>query len=208
MVEGFEAWNQLYKPPVHSGVDKSLGPDAVFLFEDLILSGVAPSGWDWFDSPRDLAGYLLHVGLPDLAGWWFTETGTFGGPPTRLPLRETIAWVAESSEATEGDPDDQEFLLALANELDQVLARPESIEFADVAAVVDRFSARFTNRGGRSMALTAYPDAVAAGTALWESQGGGSDEDRAGWLELCARVGTDPSAAERVVETFSEAHSV
>jgi hypothetical protein len=205
MLEGFEAWNQLYQPPVHSGVNEPLGPDTVFLFESVILSGVAPSGWDWFDSPRELAGYLLYVGLPDLAGWWFTETSTFGGPPTRLPLRETIAWVAESTEACPGD---QEFLLALANELDEVLACPEPIEFADVAAVVDRFSARFTNRGGQSMTLTAYPDAVAAGTALWEAQGDGSEEGRAGWLELCARAGTDPAAAERVVEAFSEAHSV
>ena len=43
------------------------------------------SGWQWFDSPCHLAGYLLHVGIPDLAAWWFDESSyrDLGG---RMPL--------------------------------------------------------------------------------------------------------------------------
>lgn len=65
MTEGFEAWNEIYASGVHAGVDKPLVPGSVFLFESIMLGRVAPSGWYWFDSPRDLAGYLLHVALPE-----------------------------------------------------------------------------------------------------------------------------------------------
>lgn len=102
MTVGFEAWNMVYAPPGHAGIDKPLAPGSVFLFEDVMLPHfhVAPSGWDWFDSPRDLAGYLLLAGLPDLAGWLFDQTTTFGGPPKRLPLGETVAWAAEATDAS------------------------------------------------------------------------------------------------------------
>lgn len=64
------------------------------------------------------------------------------------------------------------------------------------------------------MLLEVYPNAIAAGTALWEAQEAGADSDyesdeaKAEWLQLCAHAGSDPAAAERVAEAFAEAHSV
>ncbi|OBI55666.1 hypothetical protein A5667_23190 [Mycolicibacterium fortuitum] len=211
MTEGFEAWNEIYAPPAHAGVSKPLLPGSVFLFESVSLGHAAPSGWDWFDSPRDLAGYLLHVALPDLAGWWFDETTTFGGPPTRLPLRQTIAWIGASTEASSADRD---LLMTLAADLEALLAGPESVSFNGVAGVVERFSARFADQDGRWMTLKAYPNSVAAGTVLCEEQDDLLDSSRdvgkvaSEWLDLCARAGTDPSASEKVAEAFSHAHSV
>lgn len=212
MAEWFEAWNKVYAPPVHAGIDKPLAPGSVFLFESVMLPHfqVSPSGWDWFDSPRDLAGYLLHVGLPDLAGWWFDQTTTFGGPPKRLPLGETVAWAAE---ATDVDPEDQAFFLALAEALKSLLAGTAPVRFEDVAKVVERFSARF-NKDGHWMILETYPDAVAAGTAVFDrhdevaSPATGEELTRSEWLELCKRAGADAATGQVVRAVFADDHSV
>lgn len=212
MAEGFEAWNKVYEPPTHAGVDKPLVPGSVFLFEDVMLPHfqAAPSGWDWFDSPRDLAGYLLHVGLPDLAGWWFDQTTTFGGPPRRLPLDETVAWAADSTDA---DPEDRAFFSALVDDLKMLLGRPGPVKFDEVARVVERFSARFNNDDCR-MALEAFPDAVSAGAGLFgrhdevTNPATGEELTMPEWLELCKRASTDSATAEVVRTVFSSDHTV
>lgn len=203
MTEGFQAWNAVYPSGVHAGVERPILPGSVFLYEEIRLQHFQkwPSGWDWFDSPRELAGYLLHVGLPDLAGWWFDDSDTVGGPPKRLPLRETVGW------ATDGDAADRAFFLSLADDLDIVLAGPDSVTFDAVSVIVDRLSTHFAD-----MTLTAYPDAVAAGAALLDLQDGPPDladvDDGAEWLQLCADAGTDPAATTKVAESFWDANSV
>jgi hypothetical protein len=205
---GFEAWNEAY--PGHAGEKtKPLTPASVFLYESVILhgSGVAPSGWQWFDSAGHLAGYLLHVCLPDLAGWWFGGF-TFGGPPKRIPLRDTVGW------ATEADQEDKAFFRAFPDHLETLLARPDSVDFEAVSALLERFTGRLGNTPQGSLTLLAYPDALSAGTQLLEDYeeledpATGSPFENSEWLDLCARAGTDPAASEVVARVFENAHTV
>lgn len=104
--------------------------------------------------------------------------------------------------------------MSLADDFDALLASPDPAKFDDVARLVDRFSARFADGDGQWMSLEAYPDSVAAGTALWDEKdrlvdsAAQADHGTIEWLDLCARAGSESQASETVAETFSQAHSV
>jgi hypothetical protein len=127
----FEGWNKAYPRPVHADNPKPLTPASVFLFESVIKhgSGISPSGWQWFDSPRHLAGYLLHVGLPDLAAWWFDES-TFGDSRERMPFRDTV------ESATQAGPEDRAFFLAIADDLETRMAGPDQVDFEAISRLL------------------------------------------------------------------------
>jgi hypothetical protein len=217
---GFEVWNEAYPPPLHADNPQPLTPSSTFLFEDLIMhgSGLAPSGWQWFDSPRHLAGYLLYVGIPDIAAWWFNDSPL--GNSGRVPLRDTV------ESAPQADPEDRAFFLAIADDLETLLAGPDPVNFKAISDVLDRFTARFgqtyektrligeNNRPRWDMTLIAYPDAVSAGTYLWDEYDvltnpmTGDDFADSAWLDLCARAGTDRAAGEVVTRVFEDKQCV
>lgn len=218
---GFEVWNEAYPPPLHADTPQPLTPSSAFLFEDLIMhgSGMAPSGWQWFDSPRHLAGYLLHVGIPDIAAWWFDES-SFGDSRGRMPLCDIV------ESATEADPEDRSFFLAIADDLETLLAGPAPMNFEAISRVLERFTARFgntweesrfsraSNRPRWDFTLQAFPNTVAAGATLLEwheeltNPETGEDFTESEWLDLCKRAGTDPAAREVVTRVFENSHSV
>lgn len=205
-VDQFDVWNQQYANGIHADSSTAIQPGSVFLYEDLILHGShgAPSGWMWLESPRQLAEYLLYVGLPDLAGWWLNGR-LFGGPPERIRLRDTINWAADANQ------DDASFFAALADDLDAILAASDQVTFAAVDAVVTKFTDRFGNTPSGNLILHAYPDAVAAGAELLDEHGVPVDSrvgDGEEWLDVCARAGTDPEAGRIVAEVFESAHTV
>jgi hypothetical protein len=192
----------------------------VFLFEDLKMhgSGMGPSGWQWFNSPRHLAGYLLHVGMPDIAGWWLNDSPL--GNSGRIPLRDTV------ESAPQADQEDRAFFVTIADDLETLLAEADSMDFEAISRVLDRFTARFgntfeetrlaraTNRPRWDLTLQAFPNTVAAGATLLEwnesltNPATGEDFTESEWLDLCARAGTDPAATEVVTEVFEDAHTV
>jgi hypothetical protein len=182
----------------------------VFLFEDIVSHVVAETrwaGWQWFDSPRHLAGYLLHLAVPDLAAWWFDES-SYRDERARRTLRE----MAES--ATGADQEDRFFFLSIAADLEAVLAGPDPVDFEDISRVLERFATRFEKTSKWDFTFQAFPNTVAAGAALLEETGElmnpmtreGFTESE--WLDLCARAGTDPAASEVVTETFEDAFSL
>jgi hypothetical protein len=205
----FDLWNKAYPPPVHADNPQPLKPTSVFLFESVMVhgSGISPSGWQWFDSPCYLAGYLLHVGIPDIAAWSFDES-SFGDSGGRKPLRDTV------ESATQADPEDRAFFLVLADDLEKLLAGPNPVDFEAISQLLERFTERFGKTSHGDFALIAFPDAVAAGAALLERYEDltnpltGDDFAEPEWLDLCARAGTDPTAREVVTEVFEDAHSV
>jgi hypothetical protein len=207
---GFDAWNAAYPAPAHGDSPPSLTPTSVFLYEDVlshVLQQTRWAGWQWCDSPRHLAGLLLHVTLPDLAAWWFDES-SYHDERVRRPLREAVDTAAEAND------EDRNFFLRIADDLEAVLAGPDPVNFAEIASVVERITARFGEASRWNFTLEAFPNTVAAGTELMERTDGithpetGADIAQPGWLELCARAGTDPASSELVVAVFQEDFSV
>lgn len=217
---GFEAWNEAYPPPLHADNPQPLTPSSVFLLEDLVMhgSGMAPSGWQWFDSLRHLAGYLLHVGIPDIAAWWLNDSPL--GNSGRMPLRDTV------ESAPQADPQDRASFLAIADDLESLLAGPDPVNFEAISNVLQRFNAQFGNTWEKSrvsrtsnrprwdMTLIAFPDAVSAGDYLWDEYeilsdpATGDDFAQSEWLDLCARAGTDHAARKIVTRLFRDKESV
>lgn len=199
---GFEAWNSAYPPPLHTSVSRPLTATSVVLFEDLILSGIGgPSGWQSFDSPRQLAGYLLHVCLPDLATWWLGSS-SFGESSMRMPLRDTVEAAADAA------PQDRAILLGIADTLETALAGCDLIDFGVISGALERFTAQFGDTPSGRFMLIAFPDTVSAGAALWERLEGpatslGDECTESQWLDLCARAGADPAAAQTVAAAFA-----
>jgi hypothetical protein len=206
---GFEAWKRAYPPPVHADNPLPLKPESVFLYESLVMQGSgAPSGWQWFDSTRHLAAYLLYVGMPDLASWWFELTAALDSRG-RIPLRDTV------ESATVGNPEDRAFFLAIADDLEALLADDDPVSFEAIALILERFNIRFGEGHPRpEFKLTAFPDTVSAGAALleWDEDlthpETGDELHERQWLELCAQAGKDPDATRAVVEVFSNALTV
>lgn len=207
---GFDAWNAAYPAPVHADSPQSLTPTSVFLYEDVlshVLSETRWAGWQWCDSPRHLAGLLLHVTLPDLAAWWFDESSKHD-EAVRRPLRETV------DVATEANGEDRDFFLRVADDLEAVLAGPDPLDFGEIARVVERFTARFGETSRWNFALEAFPSTLAAGTVLVECSEcithpeTGAEITQPEWLELCARAGTDSASSELVVAVFHDDFSV
>jgi hypothetical protein len=199
---GFDVWNKAYPPPLHADNPQSLTPTSVFLFESLIThrSRISPSGWHWFDSTRHLAGYLLYVGIPDIAAWWFDESRF--GDSGRMPLRDTV------ESATGADEDDRAFFYGIADDLEAVLAADDPIRFDAISRMLEGFTARFEKTPKWDFSLEAFPNAVVAGAALWERHEEVQDFTESEWLDLCARAGTDPAAGEVVIRVFEDAHTV
>ena len=196
--EGFESWNEACPPPSHTPENPTLlTPTSVFLFENAesqVPTGIYWTGWQWRDSPRLLAGVLLHVVLPDIASWLFDEASF--DVAKRLPLRATV------EEATGANEDDRDFFLGIAKDLEAMEAGPDPVDFAKISAICDRITARFSETPTRNFTLEALPSTVAAGAALFERHGGsltdpatGEDFTEAQWLDMCARAGTDPAAS-------------
>ena len=218
---GFEAWDKAYPPPLHAGDPQPLTPTSVFLFEDFIMHGgarVAPSGWQWFDSPRHLAGYLLYVCMPDIAAWWLNDSPS--GNSGRIPLRDTV------ESARQADPEDRAFFLAIADVLETLVAGPDPVDFETISNVVHRFNSQFGNTWEKSrlslagnrprwdLTLNTYPNTVAAGASLLERCESvmnpltGDDFAESEWLDLCAQAGTDPAAKEMVTGVFADDYTV
>ncbi|MEW5812524.1 MAG: hypothetical protein AB1925_24125 [Actinomycetota bacterium] len=206
----FDEWNKRVPFPRHANNPERLTSTSVFLYENVVshvLSEVRWTGWQWGDSPRDVAALLLHVTLPDLAAWWFNES-SFGAVQERRPLRQTID--SESGvDSTEGA-----LFLSIASELESILARPDQIQFAAIAGVLDRFNTYFRNASRWYFELVAYPSPKAAGSALVDSDEelidprSGNELGPSEWLELCANAGSDPAAAEVVMAVFEDAYSL
>lgn len=197
MTEGFAAWHPIFAPPADT--DRPITPGAVFVFGRVLLPcfQLAPSGWEWLDSPRDLADYLLHVALPDLAGWWFDTTAD------RLPLEDTIAAAAQP------DPEERILFEALGADLRALLAEPGPVPFGAVAAITGRFSTWF-GAAANGMTLEVYPDAVCAGAALFDRSEDPADPQtgealsRTEWLDLCKRAGVDAATGHLVAAVFRD----
>jgi hypothetical protein len=206
-ISGFDAWNEVCPRPSHTPENPTLlTPTSVFLFEDVVSqvrTGIHWAGWQWCDSPRLLAGVLLHVTLPDIASWLFDDSSF--DDAKRLPLRA----VAEA--AAGWNQDDRDFFLEIADELEALESGPEPIEFAVISAICDRVSARFNETPNWNFTLQAYPSTFAAGAAFFEEQAGvvdpdtGEDFTEAQWLDLCARAGSDPAAGGVVTTIFEDA---
>jgi hypothetical protein len=181
----------------------------VFLFEDVVSqvrAGTNWAGWQWCDSPRLLAGMLLHVTLPDIASWWFDESSV--GKAQRMPLRAVVEAV------TEANQDDRDFLSKIADDLEALEAGPDPVNFDEIAATLERFTARFNQTLKWNFTLEAFPSTVAAGAALLEHHGPltdpatGEDFTEAQWLDLCGRAGTDRAASDVVTAVFDDAFTL
>jgi hypothetical protein len=204
---GFDAWNEVCPPPAH-GPDnpKLLTPTSVFLFEEVVSkvrTGILWAGWQRCDSPRLLAGMLLHVILPDLASWLFDESSF--DDTKRLPLRATV------EVATGANRGDRDFFSEIADELGALESGPDPVDFAVISAICDRFSARFSEAPNWHFTLAAYPSTVAAGAAFFEEQAGvvdpatSEDLTEGQWLDLCTTAGTDPAVSGVVTTIFDGA---
>lgn len=84
-----------------------------------------------------------------------------------MPLRDTV------ESATEVDPEDRASFLAIADDLETLLAGDDPVDFEAISRVLERFNARFgqtwePSRPRWDLTLIAFPDTVAAGAALLE----------------------------------------
>jgi len=205
--EGFEAWQDKCPPPSHAPENPAvLAPTSVFLCEDAESherAGIYWTGWQWCDSPRLLAGVLLHVILPDIASWLFDETSF--DKAERLPLRATV------EAALGANQDDRDFFLGIATDLEVIEAEPDPADFPKISAICDRVTAKFNETPTWNFTLEAYPSTVAAGAALFDRHGSltdpatGEEFTEARWLDLCARAGTDRAASGVVTGVFDGA---
>ena len=148
-----------------------------------------------------LAGYLLYVGIPDIAAWWFDES-RFG------VTRGACHSATLSNLLPEPDEDDRAFFYGIAYDLEAVLAAeddpvPLRCDFPHAGGLHSRAGSRRPQSG--ISALRPFPNAVVAGAALWERHEEVQDFTESEWLDLCARAGTDPAAGEVVIRVFEDA---
>jgi hypothetical protein len=204
---GFEAWNKACPPPSHAPENpRLLTPTSVFLFEDVVSqvrTGIHWAGWHWCDSPRLLAGVLLHVTFPDIASWLFDESSF--DDTKRVPLRAVV------EVAPGANQDDRDFLLEIARDLEALEGDADPVDFGVISDICECVTARFKQRPNWDFTLQAYPSTVAAGAAFFEEQAGvvdpatGDDFTEGQWLDLCATAGTDPAVSGVVTTVFEGA---
>ena len=190
-----------------------IGPGTIFLYSETTAPLPAASlfgHWQWFVDPSEAAGYLRHVGLPEMLSIWFccNEWDT-DSASAQMGSRQILAGASEHGYHVEDIP----FVEGLLGRLETVDSLVQDHILSVLAEVTTTFTARFGQTRTwdlvlRVAATSAHAGAMLAERHQWDDEYG-PDElpepfDLNQWLATCrAADNGDPEAAALVFDVLA-----